>query len=176
MKFPFQMKVVLYFMSLVKDWLTRVEKFCDSCIETLPEVETDGREHLIILGDLLEDLLMEQDDLTRKETIKEYETHLKTINNEIGKRNVRIPHKTTGLLITVPGRVTPGEQQLLAKLTWEIESWRKQSAELQKEIKTKKEVMDKKKKQLEELRSERNCLEESGEYAIDLTLSKYGVN
>jgi hypothetical protein len=56
-------------LGLVKDWLTRVERFCNSRIEMLTEVETDGREHLINLGDLLEDLLMEQDDLTPKETI-----------------------------------------------------------------------------------------------------------
>jgi hypothetical protein len=124
-------------LGLVKDWLTRVERFCDCHIETLSEVENDSREHLIILGELLEESLIEQDELTPKETIKEYESHFKAINNEIRKRDVRIPHQTTGVLIsTVPGRVTPQEQQLLAQLTWEIDSRKQQSAELQKEIKT----------------------------------------
>jgi hypothetical protein len=53
----------------MKDWLTCVEKFCDSRIKTLPDVEVDAREHFIILGDMLEDLLMEQDNLSPKETI-----------------------------------------------------------------------------------------------------------
>jgi hypothetical protein len=65
-------------LGLVKDWLTRVEKFCDTRIETFPDEEVDIREHLVILGDMLEDLLMEQDDLTPKESLKEYESHLKT--------------------------------------------------------------------------------------------------
>jgi hypothetical protein len=48
---------------------------------------------------------------------------------------------------------------------------------LQKEIKTTKEIIDKKKKkQLEEMRSERACLAESGEYAIDRTLSNNDVD
>jgi peptidoglycan hydrolase CwlO-like protein len=42
---------------------------------------------------------------------------------------------------------------LIAKLVWEIESCKQQSTELQKEIKTTKEMIEKKKKQLEELRS-----------------------
>jgi hypothetical protein len=37
-------------------------------------------------------------------------------------------------------------------------------------------MIEKKKKQLEELRSERNCLAESGENAIDFTLSNNGVD
>jgi hypothetical protein len=163
-------------LGLVKDWLTPVEKFCDSRIETLPDVEVNTREHLVILGDMLEDLLTEQDDLSPKETIKEYETHLKLTIKEISKRDIRIPHETTGMLITVPGRVSPEEQQLITKLTWEIESCKEQSIELQNEIKTTKDMIEKKKKQLEELRSERDCLAESGEYAIDLTLSNNGVD
>jgi hypothetical protein len=80
------------------------------------------------------------------------------------------------MLITVPGRVSPEEQQLITKLTWEIESCKEQSIELQNEIKTTKDMIEKKKKQLEELQSERNCLAESGKYAIDLTLSNNGVD
>jgi hypothetical protein len=138
------------------------------------KVET--REHLIILGDLLEDLLVEQDDLSPKETIKEFQNHLKKNKKEIRRRDIQIPHETTGVLITVPGQVSPEEQQLIAKLVWEIESCKQQSTELQKEIKTTKEMVEKKKKQLEELRSEQDCLSESGEYAIDLTLSNNGVD
>jgi hypothetical protein len=38
-------------LGIVKDWLTRIKKFCDSCIERLPDVEVDTHEHLVILGD-----------------------------------------------------------------------------------------------------------------------------
>jgi hypothetical protein len=150
-------------LGLVKDWLTRVEKFCDTRIETLPDEEVEIREHLVILGDMLEDLLMEQDDLAPKESLKEYESHLKTTNKEIKKRDVIIPHETTGAMILVPGRVSPEEQQLIQKLEWEINSCKEQSEELQKEIKNTKEMIEKNKKKLEELRSERDCLNESGE-------------
>ena len=119
---------------------------------------------------------MEEDELSPKDTIKEFENHLKAIHKDIRSRDLWIPHKTTGLLITVPGRVSPEEQQLITKLTWEIESCKQQSTELQKEIKTTKETIDKKKRKLEDLRSERDEMAESGEYAIDLTLSKNGID
>jgi hypothetical protein len=51
----------------------------------LPDDEVDIREHLVILGDMLKDLLMEQDDLSPKESIKEYESILKMITKEIKK-------------------------------------------------------------------------------------------
>jgi hypothetical protein len=35
-------------LGLVKDWLTRVEKFCDTRIETLPEEKVENRELLVI--------------------------------------------------------------------------------------------------------------------------------
>jgi hypothetical protein len=55
----------------MKDWLTRVKKLCDTCIETMVDDKVNIHEHLIILGDMLENLLlMEQDDLSPKETIK----------------------------------------------------------------------------------------------------------
>jgi hypothetical protein len=163
-------------LGLVKDWLTRVEKFCDTRIETLPDDEVEIREHLVILGDMLEDLLMEEDDLSPKETIKEYEAYLKAVTKEIKKRDLRIPHETTGAMILVPGRVTPEEQQMIEKLKWETNSCKEQSIELRKEIKSTKEMIERNKKKLEELRSERDCLKESGEYAIDLTLSNNGVD
>jgi hypothetical protein len=75
-------------LGLVKDWLTRVEKFCDTRIETLPNDEVDSREHLVILGDMLEDLLMEQEDLSPKETIQEFENHLKATKKEIQTRDI----------------------------------------------------------------------------------------
>ena len=51
----------------------------------LSDEEVGIREHLVILGDMLEDLLMEQDDLSPKESIKEYESHLNTTYKEIKK-------------------------------------------------------------------------------------------
>jgi hypothetical protein len=95
--------------------------------------KVDARKHLIILGgDMLEDLLTEQDDLSPKETIKEYKTHLKMTNNKIRKCNMQIPHKTTGVLIRVPGLVFSEEQQLIAKLTWEIKSCNEQISQAAK--------------------------------------------
>jgi len=163
-------------LGLVKDWLTRVEKFCDTRIETLSDEEVENREHLIILGDMLEELLMEQEDLSSKETIKEYEMLLKATKKEIKKRDARFRHEVTGAMITVPGRVTPEEQQLIEKLLWDVESCKDHEAELQNEIRKTKGVIEKKKKGLEDLRSTRDCLAESGEYAIDLVLSNNGVD
>ena len=163
-------------LGLVKDWLTRVEKFCDCCIETLPEEEVNLREHLVILGDMMEHLLVKQDDLDPKETIKEYQTHLKLTQKEIRRRDMVILNEQTGQMITQPGRVSPEEQQLVKKLQWEIDYCTEQSTVLQAEIKTAKEQIEKKKKKLEELRSTRDCLAESGEYAIDPTLSENGID
>jgi hypothetical protein len=104
-------------LGIVKDCLTCVEKLCDTHIETLPNEEVESCQHLIILGDMLEDLLVEQDKWSPKDTIKEFENHLKVINTEIHSRDIRIPHETTGVLITVPGRVSQEEEQLITKLT-----------------------------------------------------------
>ena len=79
-------------------------------------------------------------------------------------------------MILVPGRVSPEEQQMISKLQWEINCCKEQSKQLRDEIKTRKEIIEKNKKRLEEMRSERDCLKESGEYAIDLTLSNNGVD
>jgi hypothetical protein len=53
----------------------------------LPEEEVNFHEHLVILGEMLENLLVEQDDLNpKKETINEYQTHmLKVAQKEIRK-------------------------------------------------------------------------------------------
>jgi hypothetical protein len=64
----------------------------------------------------------------------------------------------------------------MEKLSWDIESCKEHDAELRKEIKTTKGVIEKKKKELEDLRSARDCLAESGEYAIDRTLSNNGID
>jgi septal ring factor EnvC (AmiA/AmiB activator) len=47
---------------------------------------------------------------------------------------------------------------MIAKLKWEIDGCKEQSAELQKEIKLKKEMIEKNKKELKELRNERDYL------------------
>jgi trehalose/maltose hydrolase-like predicted phosphorylase len=121
-------------VGLVKDWLTRAEKLCDCRIETLPEEEVDLHEHLVILGDMLENLLVKQDDLNPKETIKEYQTHLKLTQKEIRRREVVILNEQTGQMITQPGWVSSEEQHLIEKLQWEIESCTEQSTVLQAEI------------------------------------------
>jgi hypothetical protein len=65
-------------LGLVKDWLTRVETFCDTRIETLSNEEVNLHKHLVILGDMLEELLLDQDDLSPKESIREYKSLLGT--------------------------------------------------------------------------------------------------
>jgi hypothetical protein len=115
-------------LGLVKDWLTLVKTFCKTWVETLLEEEVNFREHLVILGDMLDNLLMEQDRLNPKETIKEYQTHLKVAQKDIKKQDVGILNKGTGQMITQPGRVSPEEQQLIQKLQWEIESCTEQSS------------------------------------------------
>jgi hypothetical protein len=102
---------------------------------------------------MLENLLVEQDDLSPKEMIKEYQTHLKLTQKEIRRRYVVILNEQTGQMITQPGRVPSEEQQLVEKLQWEIESCTEKSTALQAEIKTTKELIEKKKNKLEELRS-----------------------
>ena len=79
-------------------------------------------------------------------------------------------------MITQPGQVTPEEQQMIDTLTWEIESCTEQAKELQAEIKTAKDMIETIKRQLEEMRGTRDCLAQSGEYAIDRTLSNNGVD
>jgi hypothetical protein len=163
-------------LGLVKDWLTRVEKFCDTRIETLPEEEVNFWEHLVILGNMLEDLSMEQDDLNPKETIKDYKTHLSMTVKEIREHDIVILNEATGQMITQPGCVSPDEQQLIDKVTWAIKSCTEQAKELRAEIKTTKDIVNKKKKQLEDMRSTQDCLAQSDEYAIDHTLSNNGVD
>ena len=60
--------------------------FCDTRIETLSDKEVNLREHIVILGDMLEELLLDQDDLSPKESIREYESHLQMCYKEIKKR------------------------------------------------------------------------------------------
>jgi hypothetical protein len=88
----------------------------------LPEEEVNFCEQMVILGNMLEDLLMEQDDLNPKETIKDYKTHLsvtlkeigkRDIVKEIGKRDIVILNEVTGQMITQPGNISPEEQQLI---------------------------------------------------------------
>jgi hypothetical protein len=74
----------------------------------LPEQEVNFCEYLVTLGDMLDNLLVEQDDLNPKETSKEYQTHLKVAQKEITKQD-------TGQRITQPGWVSPEEQQLIGK-------------------------------------------------------------
>jgi hypothetical protein len=83
---------------------------------------------------------------------------------------VVILNQQTGQTITQPGWVSSEEQQLIKKLQpMGNESCTEQSTVLQAEIKTTKELIEKNKHKLEELRSTRDCLAESGEYAIDCT-------
>jgi hypothetical protein len=62
--------------------------------------------------------------------------------------NVVILNEQTGQVIIQPGRVSSEEQQLVEKLQWEIESCTEQSTVLQAEIKTTKELIEKKKRNL----------------------------
>ncbi len=57
-----------------------MKKSCVTRIATLQNEEVESREHLSMLRDMLEDLLVEQERLSPKDTIKEFENHLKAIN------------------------------------------------------------------------------------------------
>jgi hypothetical protein len=64
-------------LGLVKDWLTRLDKFADCQVEIIPTEEVELREHLIIRTNDLEDLLLlNSEELQPKESIKEIEKHL----------------------------------------------------------------------------------------------------
>jgi hypothetical protein len=63
---------------MVKDWLTRLEKFADCRVEIVPPEKVARRDHLIIRTNDLEDLLFESKELQLKESIKELEEHLVT--------------------------------------------------------------------------------------------------
>jgi hypothetical protein len=107
-------------LRLVKDWLMHVKRFCNTWIETLPEEEVNFHEHLVILGNILQNLLIEQDDLNPKETIKEYQTYLlKVAQEDIRKQDVGILNEGTGQMIIQPGLALPEKQKFIGKLRWE---------------------------------------------------------
>jgi hypothetical protein len=54
-------------LGLVKDWLTRLEKFADCQVEVVPPEEDATREHLIIHTNDLADLLFKTEELQPKE-------------------------------------------------------------------------------------------------------------
>jgi hypothetical protein len=87
----------------------------------LLEEEVNFFEHLVILGDMLDNLFVKQDGLNPKETIKEYQTHPKVAQKDIKKQDVEMLNKGTGQMITQLGRVSPEEQQLIQKLQRVIE-------------------------------------------------------
>ena len=116
-------------LGLVKDWLTRVEKFCDCRIETVSEKEVQLRDELIILGDALEELLIEQAEISPKETIKDYKAYLKTTEQEIANRSRQIPNEA-GHVIRIPAMKTPAELHLIANLKWEIDALAQQAKDI----------------------------------------------
>jgi hypothetical protein len=63
-------------LGLLKDWLTRLEKFAYCRVEVVPTEEVVTREHLVIQTNDLEDLLFATKELQPKELIKELERHL----------------------------------------------------------------------------------------------------
>ena len=73
-------------LGLVKDWLTRMEKFSDLRVEILSDEEVATRENLVVLTNDLEDLLVEKEELQTKEVIKELEKHLAGMRQEIEMR------------------------------------------------------------------------------------------
>jgi hypothetical protein len=120
-------------------------------------------------------LLIEQAEISPKETIKEYKAYLKSTQQDIKKRN-QVNANAAGQMIMVPGMPTQSELQLIANLKWEIDALAKQGKNIEARIKKAKAAIDEQKRKLEVLRTSRDCLEESGEYAIDRILGKYGVD
>jgi hypothetical protein len=163
-------------LGLVKDWLTRMEKFADLRVEILSPEEVATRENLVVRTNDLEDLLYEKEELQSKEIIKELEKHLAGMRKEIERRATVSINPRTQEPTTVPGRVTQEEQHIVDQISWEITSWHQTTSEISGEIKTARENIAKMKEQLKGMRETRDLTDESAEYAIDDTLCKNGVD
>jgi hypothetical protein len=72
--------------------------------------------------------------------------------------------------------MTQQQYQHIENLTWEIDALANQANKIDVDLKQTKADVEKKKKELEVLRKTRDCLEKSGEYAIDRTLANSGVD
>jgi hypothetical protein len=88
---------------MVKDWLTRLEKFADCRVEMLPPEKVARGEHLIIRTNDLEDLLFESKERQPKESIKELEEHMARLEKETRERTkTRMMHPRLGEPTIIP--------------------------------------------------------------------------
>jgi hypothetical protein len=163
-------------LGLVKDWLTRMEKFSDVRVEILSQEEVSTRENLVVRTNDLEDLLFEKEELQSKETIKELEKNLAGVRKEIERRDTVSINPRTREPTTIPGRVTQEEQHIVDQISCEITSWHETTSKISGEIKTARENIGKMKERLKWMRETRDLTDESAEYAIDDTLCKNGVD
>jgi hypothetical protein len=148
-------------LGLVRDWLTRIEKFSDLRVEILSPEEVATRENLVVRTNDLEDLLYEKEELQSKDVIKELEKHLAGMSKEIEQRATESVNPRTQELTTVPGRVTQEEQHIVDQISWEITSWHQTTNEISGEIKTARENIGKMKEQLKGMREGRDLTDES---------------
>jgi hypothetical protein len=163
-------------LGLVKDWLTRLEKFADCRVEGVPTEEVATREQLVIQTNDLEDLLFATKELQPKESIKELEQHLARLEKEIEGRSRTCENRRTGQPTTIPGWVTQEEQRIVNQISLEITSWHETIKTIAEETKTAKEQIEKMAKQLKWMRDTTDLTEGSVEYTIDSTLCANGVD
>jgi hypothetical protein len=117
-------------LGLVKDWLTRLEKFADCRVERVPTKEVELLELLVIRTSDLEDLLFEREELQLKESIKILEKHLAWIKEEIQGQTVTCMNPSTREPRVIPGRVTEEEQQIMDQISWQITPWHETTKEV----------------------------------------------
>jgi hypothetical protein len=153
-------------LGLVKDWLTRLEKFADCQVETVSANKVATRGHLVIRTNDMEDLLSEGKELQTKESIKNLEKHPGQIKKEIhGRAKTFLNQRTRRPIIPV----THEEQLIVDQIYWDITSWYAKTKQLLEETKSAKEEIEKMRKTLKNLKDTRDLMEESVEYAIDRT-------
>jgi hypothetical protein len=165
-------------LRLVKDWLTRLEKFADCRVEILvPTEEVELRELLVIRTNDLEDLLFEREALQLKESIKVLENkHLARMEEEIRGRTVSCMNPRTREPIVIPGRVSEEEQRIMDQISWQITSWHQTTKEVAEETKSAKEQIEKMIKRLKMMRDTKDLTDGRVKYAIDGTLCANGVD
>jgi hypothetical protein len=163
-------------LGLVKDWLTRLEKFADCRVEIVQPEEVELWELLVIPTNDLEDLLFENEELPPNESIKELQKHLARMEKEIKRRTTSFINQRTREPAIIPGRVTQEEQRIMDQVSWQITSWIETTKKLAEETKSAKEQIEKMTKKLKRVRETRDLTDESIKYAIDRTLCANGVD
>jgi uncharacterized FlaG/YvyC family protein len=95
---------------------------------------------------------------------------------EIKGRSRTCLNLRTGQRTSIPGHVTQEEQHIVDHISWEITSWHQTTKQVAEESKSAKQQIEKMTKRLKRLRGTRDLMDETVEYAIDLTLCDNGVD